>query len=74
MDKSIEKRNKNNKYNAVVVAKVAEFYGYSRCYIRRCLKGERGGVMAENVVNKYNKIVKELEEAYENVMESNSKK
>ncbi|MFJ1378379.1 hypothetical protein ACILE8_08435 [Capnocytophaga canimorsus] len=53
MDKSKQKR---EKYHPLAVNKVAEMYGYSARYIRQILKGDRKGLMADNVLRDYKQV------------------
>lgn len=60
MDKSKQKR---EKYNALAVNKIAEAYGFSARYVRQILKGDRKGLMADNVLRDYNKLARDFENA-----------
>lgn len=60
MDKSKQKR---EKYNALAVNKIAEAYGFSTRYVRQILKGDRKGLMADNVLRDYNKLARDFENA-----------
>lgn len=60
MDKSTKKR---AKYNALAVNKIAEAYGYSVRYVRQILKGDRKGLMADNVLRDYKKLANDFEKA-----------
>ncbi|WP_172914948.1 hypothetical protein [Capnocytophaga canis] len=62
MDKSKQKR---EKYHPLAVNKVAEMYGYSARYIRQILKGDRKGLMADNVLRDYKQLSKEIDQATE---------
>lgn len=65
MDKSKQKR---EKYHPLAVNKVAEMYGYSARYIRQILKGDRKGLMADNVLRDYKQLSKEIDQATEKAM------
>lgn len=71
MDKSKQKR---EKYNALAVKKVAEIYGYSQRYIRQILKGDRKGLMADNVLRDYKKLKNDFDtsvnQAVDNILNS----
>lgn len=54
---------KHSKYNAFAVNKIAEKYGYTPRYIRQCLSGSRGGVMAVRIVEDYILMKNEIEKA-----------
>ena len=65
MDKSKQKR---KKYHPLAVNKVAEMYGYSASYIRQILKGDRKGLMADNVPRDYKELCKKIDQATEKAM------
>ena len=65
MDKSKQKR---KKYHPLAVNKVAEMYGYSARYIRQILKGDRKGLMADNVPRDYKELCKKIDQATEKAM------
>lgn len=67
MDKSKQKR---KKYHPLAVNKVAEMYGYSARYIRQILKGDRKGLMADNVLRDYKELCKKIDQATENAMKT----
>lgn len=56
-------KKKYNKYNPFAINKIADKYGYTPRYIRQCLSGSRGGVMAVRVVEDYILIKNEIEKA-----------
>ncbi|WP_372472599.1 hypothetical protein AB4865_07215 [Capnocytophaga sp. ARDL2] len=62
MNKSKQKR---EKYHPLAVNKVAEMYGYSARYVRQILKGDRKGLMADNVLRDYKQLSKEIDQATE---------
>lgn len=51
MDKNKQKR---ERYHPLAVNKVAEMYGFSARYVRQILKGDRKGLMADNVLSSHN--------------------
>lgn len=65
MNKSKQKR---NNYNHIAVNKTAEVFGFSARYVRACLKGDRKGVMADNVIKQYKVFVLEIKKAVNNVV------
>lgn len=65
MDKNTQKR---CKYHPLAINKIAEMYGYSERYIRQILKGDRTGLMAENVLRDYKRFVKEFDKATKNIV------
>ncbi|MGP1501933.1 MAG: hypothetical protein ACTTJM_09155 [Bergeyella cardium] len=54
----------------MAVNKVAEMYGYSARYIRQILKGDRKGLMADNVLRDYKELCKKIDQATENAMKT----
>lgn len=50
MSKETKKR-KN--YNEVFITAISEVYGYTDDYIRKCLRGDRTGVMPDKVIADY---------------------
>lgn len=72
MDKS--KQKKREKYHPLAVNKVAEMYGYSTRYIRQILKGDRKGLMADNVLRDYKRLSREIDQATEKAVENIIKK
>lgn len=67
MDKSKQKR---ERYHPLAVNKVAEMYGYSARYVRQILKGDRKGLMADNVLRDYKQLSKEIDQATEKAIEN----
>lgn len=67
MDKSKQKR---ERYHPLAVNKVAEMYGYSTRYIRQILKGDRKGLMADNVLRDYKQLSKDIDQATEKAVEN----
>ncbi|MGP2571455.1 hypothetical protein ACT4R9_11290 [Ornithobacterium rhinotracheale] len=64
MNKSKQKR---NNYNHIAVNKTAEVFGFSARYVRACLKGDRKGIMADNVIKQYKTFVSEINKAVKNI-------
>ena len=60
MSKGIKKY---QNYNAIIVKKVAENFGYSERYVRACLKKDRNGVMSDAVQKEYRRLVNVLHES-----------
>ena len=50
---------KRNNYNEDIPIKLYEMYGYSKDYIRKCLRDDRVGIMPDKIKKSY----KELENA-----------
>lgn len=65
MDKSKQKR---NNYNTMAVKKTAEVFGFSERYVRACLKGDRNGVMSDNVKKQYKIFVSEINKVVDNII------
>ncbi|WP_156809712.1 hypothetical protein [Riemerella columbina] len=58
---------KRNNYNIIVVKKTAEIFGFSDRYIRACLKGDRKGIMADQIIKQYKVFVLEIDKLVENI-------
>lgn len=67
MDKNKQKR---ERYHPLAVNKVAQMYGYSARYVRQILKGDRKGLMADNVLRDYKQLSKEIDQATEKAVEN----
>ena len=67
MNKSKQKR---EKYHPLAVNKIAEVYGFSARYVRQILKGDRKGLMADNVLRDYKELCKKIDQATENAMKT----
>lgn len=65
----MKKRKPNNTYNFTVVKKIAEMMGFSESYVRKILKGDRTGVMANAVKKKYQEMVEEIDNTINNFIE-----
>ncbi|GIZ10249.1 hypothetical protein [Flavobacterium sp. UMI-01] len=55
MNKSNKKR---SNYNEEALEALKKKYGYSLDYIRKCLRGDRTGLMADAIKSDYNESVK----------------
>jgi len=62
-NKSTKKR---NNYNEDIINALADKYGFSQDYIRKCLRSDRTGIMPDNVKKDY----KELEKASQTAIKS----
>ncbi len=60
MSKNTEKR---QSYNKVVVNKLSEKYGFTKHYIRQCLRGDRNSLTSDTIRKEYNGLVKKVEKA-----------
>lgn len=60
MSKSNQKR---NKFNALVVGKLVEKYGFTAYYIRQCLKGERNSLTSDTIRKEYKRLADEVDSA-----------
>ena len=67
MNKNKQKR---EKYHPLAVKKVAEIYGFSARYVRQDLKGDRKGLMADNVLRDYKELCNEIDQATEQAVEN----
>lgn len=56
MDKTTQKR---KTYNAGILIALAKKYGFSIDYIRKCLRGDRPGVMPDQIIKEYKLLEKE---------------
>ncbi|MCK0203529.1 hypothetical protein [Ornithobacterium rhinotracheale] len=65
MNKSKQKR---NNYNHIAVNKTAEVFGFSARYVRACLKGDRKGIMPDEVIKQYKTFVSEINKAVEKII------
>ena len=61
--------NKSNKkrtyYNEEALEAIKKKYGYSTDYIRKCLRGDRTGLMADAIIKDYNESVAACKSAIE---------
>jgi hypothetical protein len=55
--------NKNQNYNAEILNTLSGLYGYTPHYIRKCLKGDRKGLMPDKLVAEYNRLDKAAKNA-----------
>ncbi len=58
-NKNMEK-NKQNKYNTLVINKLVEKYGFTGYYIRQCLRGDRNSITADLLRKEYNGLNKAI--------------
>ena len=62
--------NKSNKkrinYNEEALEALKKKYGYSIDYIRKCLRGDRNGIMADAIKKDYNESIAACKTAIEN--------
>jgi len=61
-------KQKREKYHPLAVNKIAEMYGFSARYVRQILKGDRKGLMADNVLRDYKELCKKIDQATEKAM------
>jgi hypothetical protein len=60
------KRTKNNNnYNLEILNLLATKYGYSVDYIRKCLRGDRTGIMPDAIKKEYTTLENEAKKAIE---------
>ncbi len=59
MSKTTKKR---NKYNDIVVKRLAEKFGLTAHYIRMCLRGDRVCETADTIVKEYKALDKKVKE------------
>ncbi|MCY4781724.1 hypothetical protein ORI89_18885 [Sphingobacterium sp. UT-1RO-CII-1] len=60
---------KQAKYNAVVVDKLIEKYGFKRNYILKCIRGERIGAIATKIKDDYHLLDRATRMVIKNKME-----
>jgi len=58
-------KNSNN-YNEDILNALHEMFGFSIDYIRKCLRGDRTGIMPDEVCKYYKKMQAESKRAIEN--------
>lgn len=51
---------KSTTYNDVVLNSLINKYGLSKDYIRKCLRGDRTGIMPDTITKEYNTLDKEI--------------
>ncbi len=56
---------KRTNFNDDAITILKERYDYSKDYIRKCLRGDRVGVMADVIKKEYSKLVKASKSAIE---------
>ncbi|WP_102980150.1 hypothetical protein [Chryseobacterium scophthalmum] len=70
MDKTTQKK---TSYNRVILNVLSDKYGYSVDYIRKCLRGDRTGLMPDELKKEYNSLEKEANKAIEEKAKINQK-
>lgn len=66
MDKETKKR---NKYNEKILDVVSKRYGVSIDYVRKCLRGDRTGIVPDRISKEYKDGVKELDKVVDVTVE-----
>lgn len=56
---------KRTTYNEDALEILTKKYGYSVDYIRKCIRGDRKGIMASNIIKDYNSSVSASKKAIE---------
>lgn len=51
---------KPNRYNPVVVQQLSEKHGFTKIFIRQCLKGDRNSLTADTIRKEYKDLVKKV--------------
>lgn len=68
----MSKSNKKiNNYNTDVLKALEDMYGYSTDYIRKSLRGDRTGVMPDNIKASYKKLDKASKIGIQNAVKNN---
>ncbi|OBW40841.1 hypothetical protein AB670_02792 [Chryseobacterium sp. MOF25P] len=62
MNKTTQKK---TSYNTVILSVLANKYGFSIDYIRKCLRGDRTGLMPDELKKEYNSLEKIAKDAIE---------
>ncbi|MBL7881943.1 MAG: hypothetical protein JNN23_19075 [Chryseobacterium gambrini] len=70
MDKTTQKK---TYYNTVILNVLHAKYGYSIDYIRKCLRGDRTGIMPDEIKAEYKKLENSAQRAIEESSNINQK-
>lgn len=63
-NKAMSKSNqKPNRYNPVVVQQLSVKHGFTKIFIRQCLKGDRNSLTADTIRKEYRDLVRKVEDA-----------
>jgi len=54
---------KQNKYNPLVIEQLSARHGFTKIFIRQCLKGDRNSITADTIRKEYKELVKKVTEA-----------
>ncbi|RQO66869.1 hypothetical protein DBR40_21695 [Pedobacter sp. KBW01] len=60
MNKNSQNR---NTYNTVVISELSSRHGFTKIFIRQCLKGDRNSLSADTIRREYKQLVKKVESA-----------
>lgn len=52
---------KSNTYNVSVINHISEKRGYSKQYIRQCIRGDRNNLTADKIKKEYQLLLKKIE-------------
>lgn len=52
-----------NKYNPLVVEQLSEKHGFTKIFIRQCLKGDRNSLTADTIRKEYSELEKKVQNA-----------
>lgn len=55
--------NKNQNYNEEILKTLNGLYGYTPDYIKKCLRGDRTGIMPDKLVSEYKRLDKVAKKA-----------
>jgi len=60
---SINENKKKNKWNAIVINRLAQKHGFTKYYIRQCLRRDRNNNTADIIRREYRELVLKVEQA-----------
>ncbi len=69
MHESTKKTNpkKRESWNLIVLNKLEEKHGFTKYYIRQCLRGDRNNITADTIRKEYASLCIEVNKALENI-------
>lgn len=59
---------KRNNYNEDILIKLQQMYGYSKDYIRKCLRDDRVGIMPDKIKKSYKELENAAKKAIQNAV------
>ena len=67
MNKPTKKR---EKYNEIVLEALKNKYGFTINYIQKCLRGDRTGIMPDEIIKDYYKMLPEVNQKIQEIKEN----